>query len=189
MSFSVYGYSQGGVTYQKELFRCWNSEPIAPIVGATGWPVRSGPQLRWKKAAFETRVLKQQGCAYYGAGNRNERFFIEYARGYETQDFAHIEKHYAYPCMLTNESGTDLICDGDDLHQHVAGFLAMLKVNDLTKAVPSIEHDQHHGAKNRVVSVRWKLIGANDQTFADFGFLYVLVGGDGVWKIALANLL
>jgi len=116
-------------------------------------------------------------------------FFTDYARGYEALDFAHIEKHFAYPCMLTNEGGTDLICDSDDLHQHIAGFLTMLKENGLNKAVPTVVHDQHHGLKNRVVSVNWKLIGSNEQPIADLDFLYVLVGGDGAWKIGLANLI
>jgi len=120
-------------------------------------------------------------------------FFLNYARGYETQNFTHIEQHFAYPCMLTNESGTDLVCDADDLEQHIAGFLTLLKDNDLRKAVPTVLHDQHHGPKNRVVSVNWKLLGQSDRPFAEFDFLYVLIGCDGpdqgVWKISLANLI
>jgi len=116
-------------------------------------------------------------------------FFTDYARGYEALDFAHIEKHFAYPCMLTNESGTDFICDADDLHQHIAGFLTLLKDNAMIRAEPSILHDQRHGEDNRVVSVNWKLIGVSEQPFADFDFLYVLTGGDGAWKISLANMI
>ena len=124
-------------------------------------------------------------------------FFLNYARGYESQDFAHIEQHFAYPCMLSNESGTDLICDADDLQQHIAGFMTQLKDNGLRKAVPTVLHDQRHGAENRVVSVNWKLIGQSEQPFADFDYLYVLIAshntgddsGDVGWKISLANLI
>jgi len=116
-------------------------------------------------------------------------FFTSYAQGYEERDFARIEKHFAYPCMLTNESGTDLICDAEDLRQHVTGFLAMLDDKGLTKATPTVLHDQRHGADNRVVSVNWKLYGADDRPFADLDFLYVLTGGDGAWKVSLANLI
>ncbi|HEY9078626.1 hypothetical protein [Magnetovibrio sp.] len=116
-------------------------------------------------------------------------FFNTYARGYIDQNFALIERHFAYPCMLSNESGTDLICDADDLRQHVTGFLAMLQENGLTRAVPTILNDQHHGTDHRVVSVHWDLYGATDQPFAAFDFLYVLIGGEGTWKVSLANLL
>jgi len=116
-------------------------------------------------------------------------FFESYAQGYIDQDFARIERHFAYPCMLTNEGGTDLICDAADLEQHIGGFLAQLKEGGLAKAAPTILHDLHHGANNRVISVNWKLSGADGRLLVDTDFLYVLVGGEGNWKISLANLL
>ena len=116
-------------------------------------------------------------------------FFETYAQGYVDQDLARIEAHFAYPCMLTNESGTDLICDADDLEQHIGGFLAHLKDNGLVQAVPTILDDKRHGADHRVVAVNWKLSDANGRVFVDADFLYVLVGGEGNWKISLANLI
>ena len=65
----------------------------------------------------------------------------------------------------------------------------MLKEKGLRKAVSTVLHDQYHGMKSRVVSVNWKLIGSNEQPIADMDFLYVLIGGDGAWKIGLANLI
>lgn len=118
-----------------------------------------------------------------------ESFFKTYAQGYIDRDFKQIEPHFAYPCMLTNQSGTDLICDSDDLEQHVMGFLAMLDENDLAKAIPTIVHDELHGSDNRVITVKWRMFAATDEAFAEFEYLYVLVGGEGNWKISLANLI
>lgn len=117
-----------------------------------------------------------------------ESFFQAYAQGYVDQDFSRIERYFSYPCMLSNENGTDLIADADDLSAHVAEFLAQLKARGLSDAKAEILHDQAHGNNNRVVTVRWSLIGEDGAEFAAFEFLYVLVGGPGAWKISLANL-
>lgn len=53
----------------------------------------------------------------------------------------------------------------------------------------TIEQDNRHGSNNRVVSVNWTLINGAGHTFADLDFLYVLVGGEGHWKISVANLI
>jgi len=116
-------------------------------------------------------------------------YFKSYAQGYEVGDFGRLEGHYSYPCMLTNETGTDLVCDADELHQDLAGFLVWLKQSGLAKAVPTILNDRQHGLNNRVVAVNWKMFGADGEVFTEFDVLYVLVGGDGAWKISLAKLI
>lgn len=63
-----------------------------------------------------------------------ENFFASYAQAYVDQDFTQVAAHFAYPCMLTNQSGTDMICDDDDLEQHLTGFLSMLGENNLAEA-------------------------------------------------------
>lgn len=118
-----------------------------------------------------------------------EAFFQDYAQGYVDQDFDRIASHFAYPCMLTNQSGTDLICDAEDLEQHLMGFLAHLVDNNLAEAVPNILSDQHHGQDNRVVSVRWLLRNSGGQEFSQTEYLYVLVRSGQDWKISLANLI
>ena len=118
-----------------------------------------------------------------------EDIFASYAQGFVDQDVAKIARHFAYPCMLSNQSGTDLVCDDDDLEQHNLGFMTLLKDQQLSGAVPTIVHDHAFGATNRVVSVDWQLIDGAGRSFADLEYLYVLVGGKGNWKISMANLI
>lgn len=114
-------------------------------------------------------------------------FFNSYAQGYVDQDMARIAAHFSYPCMLTNQSGTDLICDADDLEQHITGQLALMKNQGLSRAAAHIDHDMLHGTDNRVVSVSWSLQGTGGEMFAEYAFLYVLVRSADGWKISLAN--
>lgn len=116
-----------------------------------------------------------------------EDFFTRYGQAFVDQDFAVIESCFAYPCMLTNDGGTDLICDGDDLEQHLTHFLATLRERAPARAVPTILDDRAYGDGNRVVSVQWRLFDKADQIESEWGYLYVLIGGDGAWKISLAN--
>jgi len=118
-----------------------------------------------------------------------KNYFSRYAQGYIDQDFTKIEEYFAYPCILTNECGTDLICAAADLERHIAGFLAQLKVGGLAQALPTILHDRLYGQKGRVVSVNWKLKNADGQRLVDANFLYVLIDDEGAWKISLVNLL
>lgn len=118
-----------------------------------------------------------------------EDLFLDYAQGYVDQDMNRIAQNFAYPCMLTNESGTDLICDAEDLEQHFTGFLAHLTDNNLAEAVPTILSDQRHGDDNRVVSVKWQLRNVDGQVFSQIQFLYVLVRSGSDWKISLANVI
>lgn len=121
--------------------------------------------------------------------SRMQDFFDAYGQAYVDKDFAAIASFFAFPCMLTNQAGTDLVCDADALAQHVEGFVADSHAQGLTRAVPVLVEDRVYGAANRTVLVSWRLFGGQSAPFAEFAFLYVLAGGDGAWKIQLANLI
>ena len=119
-------------------------------------------------------------------------FFEHYGESFVRPEMAGIADCFAYPCMITNEAGTDLICDAEALGQHVESFLASVQGLGVARAEPVILDDRVYGENNRAALVRWELFGRDgtplDEPYGAFTYLYILTAGPQGWKIQLANL-
>lgn len=119
-----------------------------------------------------------------------QRYFQSYARMIAAGDITAIERHFAYPCLITNQGGVDVIHDADELAQHLEGFLVHLKRQGVTHARVRVQEDRQFGTAQRTAAVHFRLEDGAGRAVEEFDYLYVLVGnGAGGWKIRLANLI
>lgn len=119
-----------------------------------------------------------------------QSYFEVYARALLARDLEQIERHFAYPCMIVNQAGVDVIHDADELHQHLEGFLAMLMQRGVTSIDVDVRAESQSGADHATAAVAYTLKDTAGQAVETFAFLYVLVKGRaGAWQIRLAELL
>lgn len=117
-------------------------------------------------------------------------YFEGYARAFVERDLARIERHFAYPCLIVNQAGADMIHDADALQQNLEGFFASLQELDVTHIDAEVRDCAEPGPDHATATVTYTLKDADGHTLDVFAFLYVLVKNRaGAWTIRLAELL
>ena len=117
-----------------------------------------------------------------------QAYFEGYAQAFVDRDWAQIERHFAYPCLLADRAGVDVIHGADELDQHLQGFLAMLAERGVSAIGADVRAHTQPDAAHATAHVAYALQDDLGQTLETFAFLYVLVKGRaGDWKIRLAE--
>lgn len=119
-----------------------------------------------------------------------QAFFKGYVQAFVARDLAQIERHFAYPCMIVNQAGVDVIHDADELAQHLEGFLATLNTLGVAAIDAEVRDHALSGPDHATADVAYTLKDADGHALETFAFLYVLVKNRaGGWSIRLAELL
>ena len=118
-----------------------------------------------------------------------QHYFEDYARAFVARDMDKIAPHFAYPCMLINAGGVDVVYDDDALHQHLQGFIETLAANDIAHIRAVVRDETHHDPTRASVLVQYTMENSTGKALDTFSFLYVLVKdtADADWQIRLAE--
>lgn len=119
-----------------------------------------------------------------------QTYFEHYAQAFVAGDIDQIAEHYAYPCLIVNQAGADVIFDAGALGQHLEGFLAALGARGVDTIDVTISAHTKHSVQHATAAVAYTVKDAHGQTLEAFAYLYVLVKNRaGAWTIRLAELL
>lgn len=119
-----------------------------------------------------------------------QTYFEQYAQAFVAGDTRRIADHYAYPCLIVNQAGADVISDAAALGQHLEGFLAALGARGVATIDVTIRDHTKHSVEHATAAVAYTVKDAHGQTLEAFAYLYVLVKSRaGAWTIRLAELL
>jgi len=120
-----------------------------------------------------------------------QQYFEDYAGAFVARDMDKIAPHFAYPCMLINAGGVDVVYDDDALHQHLQGFIENLAAHDVEHIRAVVRDETHHDPTRASVLVQYTAQNRAGEVLDPYSFLYVLLKdtADADWEIRVAEVI